>query len=509
MDCSLCGKSSVPELIFGSSHDTLDFRAFRSNEKRCHTPILPCYCSMVSLKVELLEHADCSSISSISACDSSIEGTIFSVEDTETMPRESEPPTLFEGSIPQSLWPRYSSSTVVSRDTPFSSILGDEPACFDTSDDDCMSMCSCVPSQVNELIVARVHSCFGQHSIYSIHSQRPFSNVPDEIICNVASFLDISSLIHSFIGVSSRFKELAIRNEAGWEGHCLRLWSSKAHVPEWARALFAIRGGAIHAYRLTLHDAIIRQEIEEDELCFDPRLGTGFVWDFRFKENAGTQWTQYDPWFSGGTARKMVFLKDGTVKQLEYGLHETRFTLLPPFSTGFEADGREAPASLDFKWRFIQRPMDLPARRIGAYIRLTVDGRDVPTYVVHRSPTGDWGFVMESCWGVYSSTSFPPKQQNESTFFQHHNGSRMRMRQSLGMDRWFDVDVSDSESDGEIPRDRHYAGNASFNVSTRRQWREALLYNSGCNRLPEGDGATEEFDRVWNQSIRVARRTNV
>ena len=34
-------------------------------------------------------------------------------------------------------------------------------------------------------------------------------------------------------------------------------------------------------------------------------------------------------------------------------------------------------------------------------------------------------------------------------------------------------------------------------VTNEVQWREAFLYNVGARVLPEGDQATDEFDRAW------------
>jgi len=42
-------------------------------------------------------------------------------------------------------------------------------------------------------------------------------------------------------------------------------------------------------------------------------------------------------------------------------------------------------------------------------------------------------------------------------------------------------------------------------ITTAWQWREALLYNYGAVSLPEGEGATAEFDRVWSQAVRPDR----
>ena len=104
--------------------------------------------------------------------------------------------------------------------------------------------------------------------------------------------------------------------------------------------------------------------------------------------------------------------------------------------------------------------MDLPPRELGSYLRMTVGGRDVPTYALRRSPTNNWGFVMESCWGIFASFELPPKLEISSTR---------------------ECDMQD----------------ASLNISNDLQWREAFLYNVGSRVLPEGDEATDEFDRAW------------
>jgi hypothetical protein len=63
-----------------------------------------------------------------------------------------------------------------------------------------------------------------------------------------------------------------------------------------------------------------------------------------------------------------------------------------------QVNGTEVPAPLiEMKWRFVTHPLDLPDWPEGAYVRITADGRDVPTYVVHQLPNGNWGFILESC----------------------------------------------------------------------------------------------------------------
>jgi hypothetical protein len=38
---------------------------------------------------------------------------------------------------------------------------------------------------------------------------------------------------------------------------------------------------------------------------------------------------------------------------------------------------------------------------------------------------------------------------------------------------------------------------SSMVITNEIQWREAFLYNVGARVLPEGQEATEEFDRAW------------
>lgn len=64
------------------------------------------------------------------------------------------------------------------------------------------------------------------------------------------------------------------------------------------------------------------------------------------------------------------------------------------------------------QWRFVQsiygmqQYTSLPR---GSLIRASVNGLDVPTYVVSRSPTGNWGFVLDSCWAQYTSFKMPAR----------------------------------------------------------------------------------------------------
>ena len=85
---------------------------------------------------------------------------------------------------------------------------------------------------------------------------------------------------------------------------------------------------------------------------------------------------------------------------------------------------------------------------------------------------------------------------------------RMRLRRTThGVARWFNV--ADMESEDEEETDTassshalHVLEDSALSVTTLSQWREALLYNAGAVSLPEDEGATAEFDRVWSQALR-------
>jgi hypothetical protein len=207
--------------------------------------------------------------------------------------------------------------------------------------------------------------------------------------------------------------------------------------------------------------------------------------------------------------------------------------------------GASVPTLVDphmtMTWRFLTRPMDLPTRETGSYVRFSVGGRDVPTYSVRRSPVGNWGFVMESCWGIYASFELPPKHvvttanQNDAAAnaspnhsqHHHHRGAvrqertRRRLRRTEDGAVWVDELEDEEEEEEDVNRhERNNIGQADAAVSNARerariegeaslrddasllitneiQWREAFLYNVGARVLPEGDEAADEFDRAW------------
>jgi hypothetical protein len=222
-----------------------------------------------------------------------------------------------------------------------------------------------------------------------IHTMSPSDVLlSDELWASVASFLSLATLKLARL-VSKRFNQICSRDEAGWKQHRDRLWSRRFHVSVDEYRLCS----AMEAYMKSCADARLRHTVRLKELIYDPQSDSAIVWSFRFKEVAGTQWTQSDPWYQGRQARQFAFLENGHVKQRLAGPAKPNgVELKQPFF-----DAPNLPGGLDIRWRFVAQPIDFPRKEMGAYIRLTIAGRDVPTYLVHRSVSGNWGFLMENC----------------------------------------------------------------------------------------------------------------
>ena len=329
---------------------------------------------------------------------------------------------------------------------------------------------------------------------------------PRDVLCAITSFLDMKSLLN-MRQLDRSFRTLASTGEAGWTNLCHLLWRGKIHVPRSAR----LHPDPMEAYRMSLVDARQRHHITMEEFTYNPETHQGTVWSFRFKEAAGQDWTSFDPWYNGQPCRKMVFLENGTVKN--YVPQGTSSNVLqdPRFGYAMNSDVRDDttasanghPALLDppvaMNWRFLTRPLDMPARPLGSYVRIAVDGRDVPTYCVRRSPTNNWGFIFESCWGVFCSFEMPKRPEGTR---RRRRGRRIRRAQDRE-GNWFHVEVHVSEASSEssgTDDDEHsdlLVDDSHFSITPELQRREAFLYNFGARELPEGDDAVANFDRTY------------
>jgi hypothetical protein len=121
------------------------------------------------------------------------------------------------------------------------------------------------------------------------------------------------------------------------------------------------------------------------------------------------------------------------------------------------------PNRIVMKWRFITHPLDFrPREKDGGYIRLLVGEREVPTYVVRRLSHGNWGFILESCWGIFCSFDVTTQNNNNSIHFNSSNRDDTYIKSFRDDPQW-------------------------NTITTEKQWKEAMLYNNGANTLPENN----------------------
>lgn len=315
------------------------------------------------------------------------------------------------------------------------------------------------------------------------------SILPEELLLHATSFLDISSLMR-FKTLNKQLNIVCAKDNAGWINLCQTLWNKKIFIP-----VECLNNPSMASYRASLHDAKTRQHVRYEEFVFDLETDTGTIWSFRFKDAAGPDWTSWDPWWNGRRARQMAFCSDGVIRQYVTAGTDHREDLIHIDHENVQgrmlSSGRgmllDAPVPMG--WRFCSHPMDMPKRELGSYIRLTVGGRDVPTYVVRRSPTGNWGFLAESCWGVYTSFELPTRQSQEQS-------ERSRRRGTRNMTGNGFADGSDGDDLQSSLEYELLADDSNLQVTNELQWREALLYNFGAVSLPEGEQAGADFDRM-------------
>ena len=384
-----------------------------------------------------------------------------------------------------------------------------------------------------------------------------FVGLPTDLMCNCLQFLDVTTLLRMRT-INTSFRDIASQNEAGWTDLCKRLWKTKIHILKAAkeRNLEDDDSSMMTAYRLALVDGRTRQHVTREEFIYNPETNKGTIWSFRFKEAAGPDWTSWDPWFNGNKCRKMVFLQDGCVKQYteqqqhksdnddqEHGDNGNNDTQIEVGNDGDDSHDslngtlseisfvrqqqqeallNDPPVSM--AWRFCTQPLDFPRReQEGSYIRLTVAGRDVPTYVVRRSPTNNWGFILESCWGIYSSFELPPKRQpllpnNQHQARQHpppplqrRRSRRVLRRAHDSFGNWHNVEVfvddddfsGQQQQEEDLDLDCLLVDEEHFQVTSGLQWREAFLYNFGARTLPEGPEALADFERTYGAAMDV------
>eukprot|EP00127_Corallochytrium_limacisporum_P003673 Clim_evm5s152 gene=Clim_evmTU5s152 len=216
-----------------------------------------------------------------------------------------------------------------------------------------------------------------------------------------------------------------------WSNLCKKLWSDKVYVPEKFKKM-KVEGRAKEAYFGSIKDSK-RDWIRTDELC-------DFTWNFRFKKQAGTDWTDHDPWWNGRQATQLKFLRTGVIERVLVG---------DPVE--------ESIPMFDLHWRFVQGTIYRRGVK-GSFIQVN----SYPVEVVFRHPS-NWGFILDSCWTVWTSWKMPHKDVIKDV----------------------DPHVTDD----------------CLRIGFEEQWAEALSYNNGLaavmpTAVGDSDSESEGQDRA-------------
>jgi len=198
-------------------------------------------------------------------------------------------------------------------------------------------------------------------------------DVPEDGLIHLLSFLSIKDV--GMCCLTSRRWNAAASDNFLWSNFCNKLWEGKVYIPEKIKKI-KLENSKL-AYRESLLDSS-RQHVTEEEL-------TSFIWNFRFKEQAGEEWIATDPWWQGQEPIRFQFLTNGSMERY---------------------DDHKVLRDVERKWRFVP---ECGGRRgpQGQFVRVN----HYPTYIVSRHPT-NWGFLMQSCWVLL--TGFPlPKLGSE------------------------------------------------------------------------------------------------
>ena len=165
---------------------------------------------------------------------------------------------------------------------------------------------------------------------------------------------------------------------------CDEIWEDKVYICAEARSLRK-RQVPQHksALKLSIEDSK-RTWLTEEEL-------TSLKWNFRFKAQAGPHWQLHDPYWTKGEAAQVQFMSDGGLVNIK---------------------GFDVVESLEIHWQW-GLPTAGRSGPHGSFVQLFVSGAKVPTYVVTRHAP-NWGFLMQSCWVVYTSFKMPRRGDDPS-----------------------------------------------------------------------------------------------
>eukprot|EP01125_Pyxidicula_operculata_P022171 TRINITY_DN8933_c0_g1_i1.p1 TRINITY_DN8933_c0_g1~~TRINITY_DN8933_c0_g1_i1.p1 ORF type:complete len:286 (+),score=26.87 TRINITY_DN8933_c0_g1_i1:39-860(+) len=199
----------------------------------------------------------------------------------------------------------------------------------------------------------------------------PYLALSSEVFTYILGFLDYKEVLKC--GTVSKSWLMASKDNVLWVKLCNALFEGKVYLPQ---KFIDLRnnGQARKSFFDSLKDSE-RTFLTTEELC-------SFTWDFRFKSSAGEAWIQRDPWWMKKEPIKRRFHLDGTCS-------------MSP-NAPWNHDGRTT------RWKFVAQGAGRKGP-MGSFIQVD----QYPTYIVSRHKE-NWGFILQSCWVVYTSFPMPP-----------------------------------------------------------------------------------------------------
>ena len=233
-----------------------------------------------------------------------------------------------------------------------------------------------------------------------------------------------------------------------------KLWQDKVFIPEISKLLLE------KSAKLAYYSSVI-----DSKRCFitAKELTTPGIWSFRFKKEAGEDWVDQCPWWKNQNAATILFHINGILERLNRTVLDENYPDLSikwKLKMKYKSIRKQKPkekyiellkkcglvitedksTNISSKRSRIQKtfiPINKSNNNInnnyedainqetkndinltqlyedlnnmGEQIHLTVNGVQVPVYYISRSPTGNWGFIIESCWAVYTNWPMPNK----------------------------------------------------------------------------------------------------
>jgi hypothetical protein len=236
-----------------------------------------------------------------------------------------------------------------------------------------------------------------------------------------------------------------------WRDLIDKVWAGKVYIPRFA--LMVKDESPKAAFYLSVIDSQ-RNFMTKEEMSL-------FLWNFRFKSTAGEEWVNACQWNRGDKASNVRFQPNGVLQRYaqddtmqEVYDHLSLQWSLRPLTRQFlrkhnpllkyvniiEAFAKDVPfkrssnqanfhgiesaaapgspfktprSSSKFSMEEFKDLINVIIDRelTGEAMVLQVNEVSVPTYVISRSPIGNWGFMLENCWAIYFSWEIPVKGQ--------------------------------------------------------------------------------------------------